>query len=275
MQRDYDQIGFWVRNIPYIWVPGKKWEECERWYFLDPFTEVYSEDGKLDSARLWFSSTLGSKEIYELPKTSIINSLCGARTYFYVFPLFEKDERYPWYIENGKIMLKYEWFGYLPFVPIAEKTWEFRINGVKLDYVPKQEKEISTLEIIKPDGKILKLGLPPPEFVQSLENPPLGFHSELASIKDTEEEEEYLNIQELARKKSLNGEEATKIHKSALKKGGRYRYKFLEIKEKEEREKSKNAVIWFFSIWSGTEHYRGPRDADEDIFEYVPFTLEF
>lgn len=47
MGKDFDNdIGFWIKNVPYVWVNGKTIEECKRFYILDlsKFIAVFDED---------------------------------------------------------------------------------------------------------------------------------------------------------------------------------------------------------------------------------------
>lgn len=45
MQKDYDkEIGFWIENLPYIWVNGKKNSNCKRFYLVDENYNVYDQE---------------------------------------------------------------------------------------------------------------------------------------------------------------------------------------------------------------------------------------
>ena len=47
MSQDFDNdIGFWIKNVPYVWVNGKTIEECKRFYILDSnkFIAVFDEN---------------------------------------------------------------------------------------------------------------------------------------------------------------------------------------------------------------------------------------
>ena len=63
MSQDFDNdIGFWIKNVPYVWVNGKTIEECKRFYILDSnkFIAVFDENnfivrGNVNSSNKTFS----------------------------------------------------------------------------------------------------------------------------------------------------------------------------------------------------------------------------
>jgi SAM-dependent methyltransferase len=63
MVQDFDKdIGFWIKNVPYVWVNGETIEECKRFYILDSikFMSVFDENnfivgGNVNSSNKTFS----------------------------------------------------------------------------------------------------------------------------------------------------------------------------------------------------------------------------
>jgi len=52
MNQDFDNIiGFWVKDVPYVWVNGKTYSDCKRFYILDftKFISVFDENNKIVS----------------------------------------------------------------------------------------------------------------------------------------------------------------------------------------------------------------------------------
>jgi len=50
IDQDFDNnIGFWIKDVPYVWVNGKTVEECKRFYILDSikFMAVFDETNKI------------------------------------------------------------------------------------------------------------------------------------------------------------------------------------------------------------------------------------
>ena len=39
-----DEIGFWLRGIPYVWVNGRTIDQCKRFYIVPPRTPVITFD---------------------------------------------------------------------------------------------------------------------------------------------------------------------------------------------------------------------------------------
>jgi ubiquinone/menaquinone biosynthesis C-methylase UbiE len=76
---DYDnQCGFWIHDLPYVWIEGKKLESCKRYYILDQDTLI------LHNNKIKKIEDLNEEEIY-IPNINCLPTHKGwAKNYFLI-----------------------------------------------------------------------------------------------------------------------------------------------------------------------------------------------
>ncbi|AMQ10792.1 hypothetical protein [Brazilian marseillevirus] len=274
--QDYDSVGYWLKGIPYIWVPGKNFEDSKRYYFANPEVELFNEGNKTALQRVWArtSELTGNDEILEF-SLSFFSCQKWPRNYFLVIP-FKPNS---WKIQDSKLIVKpvaywleeREWWG------TKGKKFEFRLEGKKADVVPAIPEYKETVEVYFPNKKVKVLPLAPPELLSTFSYPILGVsNNKIVGVVSKKTGKHFSNIVQLASFLDLPLEERKNLHEECLaKKSGKhdFLYDFLDKPERE-RKRGEAYAEWYNKVWANEILWGGPLYADEGVMDHEPYQLD-
>ncbi|AHC54870.1 hypothetical protein D1R32_gp153 [Tunisvirus fontaine2] len=273
---DYDSVGYWLKGIPYIWVPGESLKESKRYYFSNPKVVLFSEDNKTARQGVWMrtSETTGGEEVLEY-SLSFFPCQDWPRNFFLVVP-FKPDS---WRVENSKLFMKpvsswipeQEWWG------TKGMKFEIKIEGEPLKMRPFTPEYRESVGVMLPNKELKKMSLAPPELFDVFSYPVLGVSTNVVGVSSKKTGKDFWNIVQLASFLKLPTNERKTLHKECLgeKKTKRhdFLYDFLEKPERE-RERGKVCAEWYNDAWANKFLWGGPIYSDTELLEHEPYQLD-
>nr|WNL49851.1 hypothetical protein MarFTMF_335 [Marseillevirus sp.] len=274
MSHDFDSIGYWLKGIPYVWIPSGKLEECKRYYFINGGMGAYDSENRLSTQSMWTRITVQApKKLLDIELFILPCKENWVRKFFGIFPF---DTR-TWRISGGKFLVS---------PPIERGSWipesewdetrsgfELRMEGKKVDVVPGVPEERIFADLVLPSGKIMRKNVvfAPGWYSSSLAYPIFGFSSEGAAVRSKKTGKQFTTITELAEKLKLSLQEKKMLHQKCLGNNFEYRYIFFKENDPFTREKMRVAADWVNDVWSGKIQWGGPSFADVELFEHAPY----
>ena len=274
--KDYDSVGYWLKGIPYIWVPGESLKESKRYYFASPKVQLFSEENKTARQSVWVrtSESTGSDEILEI-SLSFFPCQEWPRNFFLVVP-FKPDS---WRVEDSKLFVKpvsswlpeREWWG------TKDKKFQIRMEGKKAQFAPSIPEYKESVDVLLHEGEFKTMNLAPPELLDAFSYPVLGVSNDIVSVSSKKTGKYFSNIVQLASFLKLSEKERKNLHLECLgeKKTTKhdFLYDFLEKSEKE-RERGKVCAEWYNDAWANKILWGGPIYADSEFLEHEPYQLD-
>lgn len=275
MSRDFDAIGYWLKEIPYVWIPSDNLEGCRRYYFINGEMGAYDSENRLSTQSSWTRMTVSSpKKLLEIELFILPCKGEWTRGFFGVFPFDTRTWRIS---EEGKFFVSPP-LGRGSWIPESEwdatkNGFELRIEGKKVDVVPGVPKERLFADLVLPSGKVAKnfVTFPPGWYSSGLAYPIFGFSGEEAAVRSKKTGKQFTTIVNLADRLNLPLEERKTLHLRCLGNDFEYRYIFFKERDPFTREKMRVAANWLNDVWSGKIQWGGPSFADADLFEHEPY----
>nr|WQM87175.1 hypothetical protein [Marseillevirus cajuinensis] len=275
MSVDFDSVGYWLKGVPYVWIPSENIKDCKRYYFLNGNTGAYDSENRSSEQGHWTRFVVSSSDrlldisLYVLPcKDSWV------KNYFSVFPF---DTR-TWRISNKGEFLVSPPLGRGSWIPEREweetqKGFELRVDGKRADVVPGVPDKRNFADLLLASGRILTkvVTFVPGKYSSSLSYPPFGFSLDDAAVRSKTTGKKFMTIASLADHLDLPIKERKLLHERCLDKEFEYNYLFLDEKDLDKKEEMKIAAEWFNKIWSGEIRWGGPPSSDVELFEHPPY----
>ncbi|BAU80149.1 hypothetical protein A9K97_gp202 [Tokyovirus A1] len=276
MSLDFDSVGYWVKGMPYVWVPSQKLKECKRYYFINGNMGAYDAENRLSNQAHWTRFVVSSEGLLDIDLFIVPCKDSWVKNFFGVFPFDTRSWRIS---EKGKFLVsppprmgswipESEWSA-------TEKGFEFRMEGKRVEVVPGVPEERIFADLLLPSQRVLEkfVVFPPGKFSLSLSHPIFGFSEEDAAVRSKKTGEKFTTITSLASKENISLEGKKKLHERCLGKEEdfEYRYIFFDETNQTKREKMRVAADWVNDVWSGKIQWGGPPGADVELFEHAPY----
>lgn len=131
-KKDFDlEVGFWIKDVPYLWVPSKTLPECKRFYFISGI-DVFSESTH-EHALSKISDRIVKEEFkFEDLEYSILPIKGNCSIVFNYFLVWTPDTAHG--VSNGTLAELFEVYDFAAEKMVFPKTkYEIRKNGVRFD----------------------------------------------------------------------------------------------------------------------------------------------
>ncbi|ALH06916.1 hypothetical protein PMV_218 [Port-miou virus] len=273
--QDHDSIGYWLKGIPYIWVPSSNFRDSKRYYFANKGTVVFSDTNRTATQGVWMrtSGATGSDQVLEF-SLSFFSCIEWPRNYFLVVPF----DPLTWIVKDSKLFYKpaQSWLEAREFWGTQDKDFEFRVEGKKVDLVPAMPEYLETVDLTIPKKKLVELELAPPELFRVFSYPILGVSKKIVSVSSKSTGKYFWNIVQLATSLQLPLEERKTLHEECLglKKSEKHDFLYDFLEDEEKKERGKVCATWYNDIWSGKIVWNGPIYADDGIMDHEPYQLD-